>query len=269
MYTDEYENWYSGIPSGVSSGGAGPSAEDLIWQMSPSRSDFVDPFQLDITDPEIIKLLRQQAIVSGGESALGGLGPNAQELPGVSTSPNFLRSLLDRLKGTGKRAANFATSDRGLLSLLGALAAYKDREKPSGGGVGRAYAGFKPMQRQVVRGKYGPLVQYAAQGGIMHAYANGGKVQMEDGGFVMTKRAVDGAGGPQGIAQLVPGARMIGGPPDPTGKRDLTPAVINGPSGQTPARVSQGEAYIPKQAVQSNGGAPAMYALMNRLQRRA
>lgn len=267
--SDFGDPYWSGGYSDTPSGGAGPSAEDLIWQMSPSQGAFVDPFQLDTTDPEIIKLLRQQAIVSGGESALGGIGPNAQELPGVSTSPNFLRSLLDRLKGTGRRAANFATSDRGLLTLLGALAAARDRQRPSGGGFGAAYAGARPLQRQMVQGRYGPIARYAADGGIMHAYANGGKVQMEDGGFVMTKRAVDGAGGPQGIAQLVPGARMIGGPPDPTGRRDLTPAVINGPHGQTPARVSRGEAYIPKQAVASNGGAKAMYGLMNSLQRRA
>lgn len=264
-YTDEYENWFSGVSPGASS----PSVEDLIFNMSPPQGETVNPFGLDMTDPEIIKLLRQQAIVSGGGSALGGLGPNAQELPGVSTSPNFLKSLLDRLKGTGKRAANFATSDRGLLTLLGALAAAKDRQRPSGGGFGASYRGPRPLQRQMVQGRYGPIAQYAAQGGIMHAYANGGKVQMEDGGFVMTKRAVDGAGGPRGIAQLIPGARMIGGPPDPTGRRDLTPAVINGPSGQTPARVSRGEAYIPKQAVASNGGAKAMYGLMNSLQRRA
>jgi hypothetical protein len=98
-------------------------------------------------------------------------------------------------------------------------------------------------------------------------YAHGGRVQMEDGGFVMTKRAVDGAGGPQGIQQLVPGARMIRGPG--TGTSDDIPAVINGRNGQTPARLSNGEAYVPKPFVDRIGGARRMYALMNKLQRRA
>lgn len=186
----------------------------------------------------------------------------------TSGNTDFFKSLLDRLKGVGGKAADFATSDRGIASILAALAAYKDRAKPSGGGTGMAYAGPKPLQRQIVQGKYGPIAQYAAQGGIMHAYAQGGKVQMEDGGFVMTKKAVDSAGGPQGIAQLLPGARMIGGPLDPTGRRDLTPAVINGPHGQTPAQVSRGEAYVPKRVVEDNGGAKEMYALMHSLQRR-
>jgi hypothetical protein len=68
---------------------------------------------------------------------------------------------------------------------------------------------------------------------------------------------------------LIPGARMIGGPPDPTGRKDLTPAVIHGPNGQTPAKVSRGEAYVPKHVVDDNGGSHEMYALMNSLQRRA
>jgi hypothetical protein len=86
---------------------------------------------------------------------------------------------------------------------------------------------------------------------------------MEDGGFVMTKRAVDGAGGPRGIAQMLPGARPIVGPG--TGTSDHIPATI---AGRTPARVSNGEAYVPKSAVNQAGGAKALYALMNQLQRR-
>ena len=88
-----------------------------------------------------------------------------------------------------------------------------------------------------------------------------------DGGFVMTKKAVDGAGGPAGIQQLLPTARMLRGPG--TGTSDDIPAVINSAKGQTPARVSNGEAYIPKDLVQRLGGAQRMYALMHKLQKRA
>lgn len=97
-------------------------------------------------------------------------------------------------------------------------------------------------------------------------FAQGGPVRLEDGGFVMTKRAVDGAGGPQGIQSLVPGAQMIRGPG--TGTSDSIPAVIQGKNGTTPAAVSNGEAYLNKQATQQNGGASQLYALMNNLQRR-
>ena len=106
-----------------------------------------------------------------------------------------------------------------------------------------------------------------AGGGITQGYAHGGMVHMEDGGFVLTKRAVDGAGGPRGIQQLVPGARMIRGPGH--GTSDSIPAVINGRNGQTPARLSNGEAYVPRRFVQDQGGPQRMYTLMNNLQRKA
>jgi hypothetical protein len=161
------------------------------------------------------------------------------------------------------------TSDLGKTGLAG-LAAYlaaKERLPQRGGGTAQAYQGPAPLQRMMVQGKYGPLAQYAAQGGLMHAYAHGGHVNMEDGGFVLTKRAVDGAGGPRGLAALVPGAQPIRGPG--TGTSDSIPATIHGAKGQTPARVSNGEAYVPRETVQRMGGARQMYNLMNNLQRRA
>lgn len=189
--------------------------------------------------------------------------------PTTPTNTDWLSKLFGAAKNVGGKALDFAQTPQGIMALLAALASYKDRARPSGGGTAMAYAGPRQMTRTMTQGAYGPIARYAANGGIMHAYANGGVVQMEDGGFVMTKKAVDGAGGPQGIKQLIPGARMIGGPPDPTGKRDLTLAVINGPRGQTPAKVSRGEAYVPKRVVAKHGGAKAMYDKMHALQRRA
>ena len=196
-----------------------------------------------------------------GQDTLSAMGISNDTNPSGSSSFN----LGNFLKSFGGKALDFAQTPQGIMALLAALASYKDRARPSGGGTAMAYAGPKPIQRTM----QGNIARYAANGGIMHAYANGGVVQMEDGGFVMTKKAVDGAGGPQGIKQLIPGARMIGGPPDPTGKRDLTLAVINGPHGQTPAKVSRGEAYVPKRVVAKHGGAKAMYDKMHALQRRA
>ena len=143
----------------------------------------------------------------------------------------------------------------GLLGLLAALAASKERRPAYGGGTRMAMPAPVVPQRM------------AAQGGLMKAYRQGGPVRMEDGGFVMTKRAVDGAGGPRGLAQMLPGARPIRGPG--TGVSDSIPATISGPRGQTPARVSNGEAYVPRKTVQSAGGAQQLYDLMHKLQRRA
>lgn len=159
-----------------------------------------------------------------------------------------------------------------LLTLLGAgYAGYKDKAPASGGGVAYAYKGpEQQLTRTVEKGPYGDIARFAATGGIMQAYAHGGAVKpvaMEDGGFVMTKKAVDGAGGPQGIQSLLPGARPIRGPG--TGTSDSIPAYIQGRNSVTPARVSNGEAYVPKSAVQRAGGSRQLYNLMNMLQRRA
>jgi hypothetical protein len=182
------------------------------------------------------------------------------EGPGYDAGNEFdLGSLLKKagnsVLGLGGKALDFATSDKGILALLLAGLASGDRRPAYGGGTRMGMPAPVVPQRM------------AAQGGLMKAYRQGGHVNMEDGGFVMTKRAVDGAGGPRGLAQMLPGARPIRGPG--TGTSDSIPATINGPRGQTPARVSNGEAYVPRRTVQNAGGAQQLYDLMNNLQRRA
>ena len=239
---------------------------------SPAMDPSFNPYTADLpsVDPEMARLYRQQEVARAG-SALGGIGPGATALPGVNVSgTNFFDPLKKFIDAPGlDTLGSLLTSNLGKTGLAG-LAAYlaaKERLPQRGGGTKQAYQGPAPLQRTMVQGKYGPLAQYAAQGGLMHAYAHGGHVNMEDGGFVMTKRAVDGAGGPRGLAALVPGVRPIRGPG--TGTSDSIPATIHGAKGQTPARVSNGEAYVPRETVQRMGGARQMYNLMNNLQRRA
>lgn len=164
------------------------------------------------------------------------------------------------LKSLAGAGLDFAKSKAGMAALMALLAAL-DRKKStpaSGGGVAQAYVSpTSAPQQRIIQGPYGPIAQY---------YAGGGPVAMEDGGFVMTKRAVDGAGGPDGIRQLIPGARPIRGPG--TGTSDSIPAYIEGKDGRTPAKVSNGEAYVPKDTVDRLGGAARMYAMMHKLQRR-
>ena len=105
---------------------------------------------------------------------------------------------------------------------------------------------------------------------------DGGSVPMlEDGGFVMTKKAVDGLGGGSNkkgqeelkkglgaIALKGPGARK--GPK--AGKDDKIKTSIEG---KIPARVSHGEAYVTKKGVKKAGGTTNMYELMRRAARKA
>lgn len=217
-----------------------------------------------INDANARDFLRGMTDVTATEgSGVAGTGILTQgtNIPTNSGGKDFLKSVAD-----------YVSKNKGQVGLMAALAALGALSKapPSGGGVGKRYAGpAAPLTRTITQGRYGPIAQYAAQGGIMHAYAHGGQVKpvaMEDGGFVMTKRAVDGAGGPQGIQALLPGARPIRGPG--TGTSDSIPAYIQGRNGTIPARVSNGEAYVPRRA-QPPGGTRELYAMMRQLERRA
>jgi hypothetical protein len=100
-------------------------------------------------------------------------------------------------------------------------------------------------------------------------FKNGGVPILEDGGFVLTKKAVDGLGKGdnkkgQKVASRGLGAVPIKGPG--TGTSDSIRTTIEG---KQPALVSNGEAYVPKRQVERKGGAKKFYALMKAAERRA
>lgn len=212
-------------------------------------------------DNEMEKLYRQQAIGSGALGNIGGA---------VASS-----GILDALLGSAKSIGQGLISPRGLVGLAGLLAGYLSRDKTGRMGEKLNLSPSK-VTKKVVPGKYGPIsmTEFAANGGLMQAYATGGVItgtkqnplQMEDGAFVLTKRAMDGANkmAAGGITQLLPGTRLIAG--RGTGTSDDIPATIGG---TTPAAVSNGEGYVPKAVVDQAGGARALYALMRQLERRA
>ena len=189
----------------------------------------------------------------------------SKSLANIAASGNWS----DLFKSIGGAGKDFLTSKAGLVGLL-ALLSYLDRQKGTsyGAGTTQAYAGpSKPLTPSTVPGKYGPIVTYAANGGLMQAYANGGKVRpfpMQDNGFVMTAKAVKGAEklAAGGITSLLPDATMVRG--RGTGTSDEVPAYIQGENGRTPARLSNGEAYIPP-----GYDTDELYALMHQLERNA
>lgn len=203
-----------------------------------------------------------------GQDTLSAMGIADDTAPGgwdkflgaVRSIPGIGNITSNLLRSAAPAAGNLLTSRAGIAGLA-ALLGMLDRPRASGGGVGSRYAGYKPLQRTM----QGNIARYAAQGGIMHAYAQGGAVRpfpMQDGGFVMTKRAVDGAGGMQGMQQKLPEAVPIRGPGH--GTSDSIPAVIQGPNGVTPAKVSNGEMYVPP-----GRDTRGLYALMRAMERKA
>jgi hypothetical protein len=210
------------------------------------------------------------------------LGVAANEGPGVAGTGIFTRgtnipsasnSFADSISKSLIAIGNGLASPRGLAGLLGMLLGASQGKQAPRGGISLNLSPSK-VTRKMTQGRYGPTAihEFAANGGLMQAYASGGTVTgtnqnplpMEDGGFVLTAEAVRNGGGPQGIAQLLPGAKLIRGPG--TGTSDHIPATI---AGRTPARVSNGEMYVPKAQVDEAGGARALYALMHQLQRSA
>ena len=209
-----------------------------------------------------------------GGDTLPAMGVADDTAPGMGDRAiGVAKSFGETLKGMGGKALNFAQTPQGIMTLLAALAAYKDRAKPSGGGTTMGMMAPRQFTRAMTQGQYGPIARYAAEGGLMQAYAQGGEAQayaggqplmMEDGGFVFTRAASDKLG-PQGIAAL--GGKMISAPGNGTNDKGITGII--GKHGITPARVSDKESYFPEEAVEANGGPKRMYAKMNALQRKA
>jgi hypothetical protein len=202
----------------------------------------------------------------------GGSPINIPDAEGDNPFSKFLSGIAKFVTGGGSGGGKGLFGGAGginPLTLILALAMGEEARKrtpsPTGGGTTMGLLPPREYNKRVVNTRRGPIVRYA-HGGLT-ALKSGGPVAMEDGGFVMTKRAVDGAGGPQGIRSLIPNAKMVRGPG--TGTSDDIPAVIFGREGATPAALSNGEAYVPKRTVQNMGGAQQLYSLMHNLQKRA
>jgi hypothetical protein len=100
--------------------------------------------------------------------------------------------------------------------------------------------------------------------------AEGGEVpQLEDGGFVLTKKAVDGLGkGDNKRGQKV-AAKGLGALPIKGKGHGTSDSIKTSIDGKVPALVSNGESYVPKRNVQKAGGAKNLYALMRKAERKA
>lgn len=228
-----------------------------------------DYYYADFSDPQIpLPALSNDDVAAAMGFNIG--APSSYFLP--PSGANVGSSIVDALLASAKGLGQGLMSPRGLAGLLGLLAGGLQGTQKERGGVNLKLSPSK-VTREMAPGRYGPTAvhKFAANGGLMEAYASGGMVTgtkqnplpMEDGGFVLTADAVKN-GTPQGIRQLLPQAQLIRGPG--TGTSDHIPATI---AGRTPARVSNGEMYVPKAQVDQAGGAPALYALMHQLQRSA
>lgn len=162
---------------------------------------------------------------------------------------------------------------------IGAIGALGGFEQPELGFVAPQQQPSNYWKQRTIRREYDPSAPggyYFADRGILQPNflaAKGGEVpsvpELEDGGFVLTKKAVDGIGKGsndrgQRAAAAGLGAIPIKGPG--TGTSDSIPTTIDG---KRPALVSNGEAYVPRDQVKRRGGAKKFYALMKAAERKA
>lgn len=266
------KKWWEYLTGGSDEGDANFSMGDLFSSDTSSEPayniyDFGNLEQA-LSDAQARDFLSGMEAVSATEgTGVAGTGILTQ---GTNIPSGKGVNFADLLKQGGGALLDYVKANPGKVGLMGVLAALGALAKasPSGGGTTKAYQGpSAPLTRTVTQGRYGPIAQYAAQGGIMHAYAHGGQVKpfpMQDGGFVMTEDAMKGAEKtvPGGIYALLPETEPIIGPG--TGKSDSIPAYIRGRNNVTPARVSNGEGYVPP-----GRNTKQLYALMKSLERRA
>ena len=183
---------------------------------------------------------------------------NAATMLGSKSTPTFMQALGQQFPSNTSKLA-------GAAGIAGTLGAFDTPEPPEMPQEARSTARLSgPVRRPYDPERnlftdYGTLQPtYAAKGGEMRSVP-----QLEDGGFVLTKKAVDGMGGQREAAAGL-GAIPIRGPG--TGTSDSIPTTIDG---VRPAKVSNGEAYVPRKRVKQAGGAKRLYALMRRAEQDA
>jgi hypothetical protein len=139
--------------------------------------------------------------------------------------------------------------------------------------IGRTFKGLSGNTENKIVGYTGsgePIYSKKPDG-----FKKGGVPMLEDGGFVLTKKAVDGLGKGdnkrgQQVASAGLGAIPIKGAGAKRGpKAGVDDKIKTTIEGKRPALVSNGEAYVPKKQVAKHGGAKKFYALMKKAERRA
>lgn len=240
---------------------AGSRAADVASQFSPVELARLQAAGFP-TSAEAINA----ANLAAGDMTAGGVGALTQP-PAPVIEAGRDAGLMDKAR-LFARDNKLATAALG-LGALGAMGGFDQTQL----GVGE----LEPASTARLSGRWREEIDPTAMGRTDRliytgdryrgSFAEGGSTHsvpmLEDGGFVLTKKAVDGLGGQQAAKEGL-GAIPIKGPG--TGTSDSIPTRIDG---VRPALVSNGEAYIPKREVKRRGGAKKFYALMRAAERNA
>lgn len=234
----------------------------------PATPEYLQTGVVDAADAIVNPNMLQESALAAPSTPAFTPSADQMSMAPSTTRPTFMEALKNQFPTTGSKVA----AGLGALGTVGAFDQPKfDFAAPQQ--QASNYRAQKSTQRPydptapggyyyTDRGILQPV--YAAKGGEMHSVP-----ELEDGGFVLTKKAVDGIGGGsnkrgQRRAAAGLGAIPIKGPG--TGTSDSIPTTIDG---KRPALISNGEAYVPRNQVKRRGGAKKFYALMKAAERNA
>ena len=221
-----------------------------LFLTDATNSDIFEQFKKDfpeeatiLSDPEMKKFLRQQALTQSGQNAVANIGPQGDTgVESQSADATGIKGLLDKAGKLIKDFTGVEGSDAAKYAAMLAAAkmAYKDaadaRKEARGWEAPGGYA------KQAVRSPGGGVTfKKAATGGVI------GSLEMARGGRTLPPRYLKGHS---------------------DGMADKVPAHIDG---KRPAALSDGEFVIPADVVShlgngnSNAGAKRLYEMMDRI----
>jgi hypothetical protein len=206
-----------------------------------------------------------------------GITPSASTMANFGTpsaQPSFMDRFAQAAAGPGGTPSTLQTAAAGTGLMTPFVREQRPYEAPPTTEEKSTYAGpYTPTERRVSypdeerRRRSSEFTYFTPSNPV--PFAEGGVPMLEDGGFVLTKKAVDGLGKGdnkkgQQVASAGLGAIPIRG--KGTGTSDSIKTSIEG---KRPALVSNGESYVPKKQVAKHGGAKKFYALMKKAERAA
>jgi hypothetical protein len=213
-----------------------------------------------------------------------GITPSASTMANFGTpsaQPSFMDRFAQAAAGPGGTPSTLQTAAAGTGLMTPFVREQRPYEAPPTTEEKSTYAGpYTPTERKVSyptdderRRRSSEFTYFTPSNPV--PFQKGGVPTLEDGGFVLTKKAVDGLGKGdnkkgQQVASAGLGAIPIKGAGAKRGpKAGVDDKIKTSIEGKRPALVSNGESYVPKKQVAKHGGAKKFYALMKKAERAA
>ena len=189
---------------------------------------------------------------------LGGEGVNFEKLYGRTQAPAPMAPSMQPSMGFGPDGRRLAAG--GAIQTGGVMDLYQgtDSQPSFGGNQGYGLGRLNNLAQQ-------QPMNNAEQG----RFARGGVPKLEDGGFVVPADVTFYLGNHNTEAGQKRLAQMYGGQPIKGPGSGLSDSIPTSIEGKQPARIANGEVYIPRKAVMAHGGPQKFYKMMDKVRKKA